>query len=73
MMDREAMQAYARLDQVGALITPRLTWQAREAFLDAVLASGSIAAMPEPFRSWCEDPDNIPNEFLEQTTPDSTG
>ena len=60
----QAVQAYAELDQVGVAITPRLKTEYARQFRDAVLKYGSIPNMPEPFRSWCLDPDDIPDEYL---------
>lgn len=56
---------FAELDQVGALIAPRLTHTWKEKFIDAALQAGSIDKMPEPFKAWCLNPDQIPNEYLE--------
>lgn len=62
---RDPIRDFAQLDRVGALITPILTYEWKEKFIDAVLQAGSIDAMPEPFKAWCLNPGQIPNEYLE--------
>jgi hypothetical protein len=65
MTTRNAIIDFARLDQVGTQIVPRLKYAYAQEFRDAVLRFGSISKMPEPFKSWCENPDSIDSEFLE--------
>lgn len=67
----EKIAEFARLDQVGSFIVPRLKRDVADAFIAEVRRRGSIDAMDEPFRSWCRNPNMVPDEFLE--TPTSSG
>jgi hypothetical protein len=65
MTRAEMIAEFARLDQVASFIVPRLRQDIAFRFRDAMMTYGSIDAMPEPFRSWCENPKTVQEEYLE--------
>lgn len=60
-----AFAEYARLDQIGTEIVPRLKPNYAREFVNAALHFGSVSKMPEPFKSWCENPAVIDPMYLE--------